>query len=568
MAKLIIIIDLHCDASMPSGAEEFGGGNMYSRNLLKCLQQLNIQFIYITRKKFPFLESKINLENNSLFFRIDLGDFSYNDKDILQEYQETAYEKIKEIIETYALGFQLVFHSFYWQSGLIANRLSSLYQTYFVHSVLSNAERKKLQGAVSDIAPERLDSEHAIFNAAKYIICSSKSEYRDMLELYNQPEEKIFVTGRWIAQSYLAPAYYPNGHVRMHPLSAHFPVHYIECSEDKCVCRNNAYWNTKGFIYFGRIHPNKGLPQIIAAWLELYQTYKSQMPALWIVGGTPQQILRFREKYMKPYTLLDFAEAEGKLIWWGTLPSEGISTLLLKCHAVIMHSKYEAGGIIVMEAMSQGIPVIATPFGFAKDFIEEGINGYLVPFDDTSALTEKMQYFIKQPYLGNYLGRNARQKSQEVLVNWDFLQLHLKLYEIESPTNLILKQKISDSKVYKNSVDIYPYCFELPDPAYIKHIASQKLGKMILKVTKTENDREYVEWVIETTNGFSYFYYFYPMLNVESMYDGRKPYVFDSCYRIRGMLSSLSRNDIRYADETNGHLLLDEKLEVLYESTN
>ena len=34
MRQLIVIIDLHCDATMPSGAQEFGGGNTYARNLL------------------------------------------------------------------------------------------------------------------------------------------------------------------------------------------------------------------------------------------------------------------------------------------------------------------------------------------------------------------------------------------------------------------------------------------------------------------------------------------------------------------------------------------------------
>ena len=59
----LVIIDLHCDPTIPAGANEAGGGNVYMRQLLKGLEHSGIQAIYITRKKYPTLESRTILPN-------------------------------------------------------------------------------------------------------------------------------------------------------------------------------------------------------------------------------------------------------------------------------------------------------------------------------------------------------------------------------------------------------------------------------------------------------------------------------------------------------------------------
>lgn len=562
MNKLIVLIDLHCDASMPSGAEEFGGGNMYARNLIRCLQKADIQFIYITRRKFDFLEEEIQLQNSSFFYRINLGDFSYNDKDLLQNYLGVAIEKITQILKIYANDFEFIFHSFYWQSGLIAKYFARKYHSYFVHSVLSNAERKKLQGAVSDIAEGRIETEHDIFENAKYIICSSKSEYKDLCTLYNINPEKLFVTGRWIAETYRSPSYLSNGATATQPLCQNFPIHYIEAANDCSQFETDSFWEGNSFVFFGRIHENKGLPQIIKAWLDLYQRNESVTPALWIAGGTPQQISRFHSKFLTNLLFLEKAEKQGKIIWWGTLPPEGISTLLLKSKAAIMHSKYEAGGIIVMEAMSQGIPVIATPFGFANDYIVDGENGYLIDFNDIHALTQRMQYFINQPYLSNYLGRKARQISSEIINDWDFLDMHLALYEISKPHNNTKQVLKVPEIIAPGSIDVFPYCYEEPSENFIQYVCSKVLLQKHISILRTiDNHLMCIKWIITTLDATFFFYYFYPVINHNSIFASEKPYVYDSPQRVQQYITCLPENTVFFKDNEKGYLLTTNELE-------
>jgi len=95
MKKMIVIIDLHCDASMPPGAMEFGGGNKYSRNLISILLSENIPFLYFTHKKLPQLEEVLQLAPNAFFYRIELGDLGISDKDLLQNYKDEVINYIK-----------------------------------------------------------------------------------------------------------------------------------------------------------------------------------------------------------------------------------------------------------------------------------------------------------------------------------------------------------------------------------------------------------------------------------------------------------------------------------------
>ena len=564
MKKLVVLIDLHCDASMPSGSEEFGGGNMYTRNLIKGLLRTKISFIYITRKKFNYLESKIPLSENATFYRIDLGNFSYNDKDLLQDYTDIANEKINSILSEYKSNYEFVFHSFYWQSGIVALHLASVYGTYYVHSVLSNSERKAIQGATKDIAQGRIEWEHRVFENAKYIICSSNSEFNDLKSLYHISEEKLFVTGRWIAEIYCNPVYLANGNVRTQMLTPQFTCHYLSGNFDKNIIYNPEFWSSKSFIYFGRIHENKGIIQIIQAWSQLYQIYSDEMPALWIIGGNPNQIAEFKEKNQITTQVIEQAEHNGKIIWWGTLTPDGISTLMLKSLAVIMHSKYEAGGITVMEAMCQGVPVIATPFGFAKDYIADGENGFIVEFNDINALVRSMQYFIKQPFLSNYMGRKARYTMCNVLNNWEFLSCHLKLYEINLDNIDEHKQSITYEPVYKNSVDAFPYCLNIPDESFIRHLVQIKMGEPIITIKQNENtENTYIEWLVQTSGNSYYFYYLYPLLNEKSIATGKKPYVFSSFSRTSMFEDNISDNEtLLYINKDNGFILTLNKQEI------
>ena len=189
--------------------------------------------------------------------------------------------------------------------------------------------------------------------------------------------------------------------------------------------QNKTWWWPRAFVFVGRISPNKGVPQIIEAWRGLTEVI--DCPPLWLVGGEPPEIQEMRE-YIGA-DRLSTLESSGKLVWWGYLDGAGISAVLTRAIALVTHSRYEPGGRVILEAMSEGVPVIATPHGFARDLVRDWYTGFLVPFNDIDRLRRCMAYFLHQPLLRSVLGERARLDATQALDEWSFSRTHFAVYD-------------------------------------------------------------------------------------------------------------------------------------------
>ncbi|RGG70449.1 glycosyltransferase [Ruminococcus sp. AF17-24] len=421
----ILFIDLHCDATMPSGANEFGGGNTYSRGLLKgIIRNENLFCVYVTRKKYDFFSNNEKISDNCFIERLKLGD-SADDKDTLQNYIDKATDKIRVIIDKYNLH-NFIIHSSYWQSGIIALKLSKEYGTYYIHTIQSNGKKKKLVNSKQIDLDKRIASEELVFKNAKYLICSSIAEQEEIHNLYNIDYDRLILTGLPIAQEFSNPSHDKYGNVSTYSISqinvnSYLPLGYsANCLE--------TWWINGPFLYYGRLHIDKGILEIIRAWSQLFEIYGDKTPPLWIAGGTPKQIAYFRETLFEMGVHIDDFENNNKIIWWGTLSPSELSCLLIKSMVLVTHSKYESGGLMIIEALATSTAVIATPFGYAKNYIYDWFNGFVVDHGNIELLKMRMSHFIENPYLSDLLSKNAKLTYDEIANSIDFLKIHFELY--------------------------------------------------------------------------------------------------------------------------------------------
>lgn len=564
MKKYIVIIDLHCDPTIPSGAGDIGGGNTYSRSLLHELQKNNVPHIYITRKKYPHLEEYIHMTPCSEFYRIDLGDWGPIDKDILQNYHLQSEEKINNILSNYK-NDQFIFHSSYWQSGMLAYSLSEKYHTFYVHTILSNAKKKQLIGAVDDIAKQRIEEEEKIFSHAKYLICSSLSEINEMQNLYAIPLEKLIMAGLKVDSHYLFPAYNARGEIHINTLGINAVEHqYLSYFTESNENDNYLWWNEKNFIYFGRIHKNKGIKEIIIAWSQAYQLIGISMPNLWIVGGAPTQIEHFRNEIKEDIPLLESYEKQHKIIWWGTLPPEGISTLLLKSSVLITHSKYEAGGLVLLEALNQGIPVIATPNGYGKDYLKDWYNGFVVPYNDIASLRQKLIFFCSQPFLSDYMGRNAKHSATMIEQSYNFFHSHMFAYGLDDKCNHVLPTHDNIDwyqEIRRQPMDSYPFLTNFPSIKDIIQIIKSCTQCTVLKIVEVDEDiLDYKLWEITTNYGNYLFAYYYDIINTTNIWNpySTEEYVLTKAKRVNtvvDLFAEMKNPSVVYKNTAYGYVI-------------
>lgn len=456
MKEYVLLITLHADPAMPPGYHEWGGTHTYMKELLDEYGRMNIPCILITRKSMPQLPSVEQINGCCTIFRLLSGEIGPMDKTKLKYYHDEHLKQIREIIaQQNALPF--VIHSVYWNSGRIALALNEELHIPFVHSIISNSRGRVRRGAQEPV-PDRADYEQAIYDKASRLICVSEDESNDLQQLYHVSREKIVVAGQYIHPSFLFPAHDRNGFPR---LKSHIDAArreeiadiYNDCNTIAC---EDHFWVYKAFTYMGRMDMTKGLDHIFAAWHCLFKRYGEMCPPLWMAGGSLKEIQAVREQVKQFIPDLDGLEQRGKLVWWGCLDSEGLSTILLKTAALITHSLYEPGGRVAIEAMSEGVPVLATPNGFAKDSIRNWREGFLVKYGDVDGLAHRMEHFVRQPYLSNALGLSARQTAIEVIRQWNFIGNHLSCYTREGHEQ-ILPQNMDLDHFSRRKIDLFPY---------------------------------------------------------------------------------------------------------------
>lgn len=436
MNNNLLIITLHADPSMPPGVGEWGGTHTYMSELLSELNGNNFNIMLVTRKVYESQNDIEYVNSCCRIVRLKIGEFGIFDKRELIHYYDSIKEQIMEEINKNKFTVDII-HSVYWNSGHVAMELSNILGVPYVHSVISNAKGRNLRGA-KGTAKSREETESQVYGHAQFIICVSESEKNDISQLYKIDPDKILVAGQYVHHSFLYPAHDEYGRPRARQLLNST----TECTYcQPLILKNNTnsvqWWINKSFTYAGRISLDKGLDKIVQAWFLLFSKYQKICPPLWLIGGSPSEINQIRGELGIDIKSLTNAEQEGKIVWWGYLDEPGISAVYLRTLVLITHSLYEPGGRVAVEAMCEGLPVIATDNGFAGDCIVNWVNGFLIEYGDIEQLSYRMEHFIKQPYLSNILGTAAKEIGKDIIIKWSFRDKHIIAYKSALKKSLI-----------------------------------------------------------------------------------------------------------------------------------
>lgn len=135
------------------------------------------------------------------------------------------------------------------------------------------------------------------------------------------------------------------------------------------------------FYYVGRICYVKGIHIL----LEAFNAVDNPDIELHLIGGAGN---KFEAKYLSNLHS-KFAD-DKRIIWHGKVSPETIYDHTRNYHVSISSSYMEAFGLNIAEALALGKPVLSTRCGGGEMQIKDGVNGWLVPINDSKALTEKI----------------------------------------------------------------------------------------------------------------------------------------------------------------------------------
>jgi glycogen synthase len=152
-------------------------------------------------------------------------------------------------------------------------------------------------------------------------------------------------------------------------------------------------------LFVGRLASNKGLLDLLEAFVPLARADpRAQLVLVGDDGGMAGAVdARLRSLGL-----------DGRVRRVGHLSDEALATAYRSARALVLPSEYEAFGLVLVEAMAQGTPVVATRVGGIPEIVEDGRTGLLVPPHQPPALGEALLRIWRDDELRRRLGEAGR----------------------------------------------------------------------------------------------------------------------------------------------------------------
>ncbi|MBV9926104.1 MAG: glycosyltransferase family 4 protein [Acidobacteria bacterium] len=154
------------------------------------------------------------------------------------------------------------------------------------------------------------------------------------------------------------------------------------------------------FLFLGAISALKGVPLLQNVWESL--SFKDA--ELWVVGP-----INARTKSL-------LKEAPGMRLM-GKQPHNLIPEMIRQCDVLVFPSYSEGFGLVILEALASGLPVISTENTGAPDIIQSGIEGFITPIGDEDALGGAMKFFVNNQNQLKMMSEAARGRAEQF--SWD-----------------------------------------------------------------------------------------------------------------------------------------------------
>jgi glycosyltransferase involved in cell wall biosynthesis len=177
-------------------------------------------------------------------------------------------------------------------------------------------------------------------------------------------------------------------------------------------------------ICVGSIMPRKGLHYL----LEAYKQLNLRDAELVLIGGLTEESAVLLAPYFGLFKHLPSLH-QPELVEW-----------IQRADVFVLPSLLDSFGLVVLEAMACGTPVIVSEHTGAKDVVRDGVDGFIVPIRQVQALKEKILFFYENRDALEAFGRSARE--QAALYTWERYRQHV----VEALTELVGNGRLSQAE--------------------------------------------------------------------------------------------------------------------------
>ena len=384
----IAMLSYHTCPLATLGGKDTGGMNVYVRDLTRELGRMGIHVDVFTRSQdehVPHVVHELGFGNRVV--HVPSGPETPKAKSELANYIPDFVEGIKQFAIEKGIHYDVI-HSHYWMSGLAAEALSDAWGgTPIVHMFHTLGEMKnRVARSESERAGvDRLKGERQVLRRADRIIAATIAEITQLRFLYRAESRKLVIVPPGVDTSHF------------YPIPADEAKQYLGLKPENRMV-----------LFVGRIEPLKGLDTLIQAMscLDLQEIHRPVHLA--IIGGEPDVIPEdMTEEMTRLQKLCDDLCMGGMVVFLGKRGQDTLPYYYSAAEVVVMPSLYESFGMVALEAMACGTPVIASEVGGLGYLVQNDVTGYTIPDSDPAELCEKLASLLGDANLRESMGQRA-----------------------------------------------------------------------------------------------------------------------------------------------------------------
>jgi D-inositol-3-phosphate glycosyltransferase len=380
------------------GGKDTGGMNVYVRDLTTELGRVGIHVDVFTRSEdehVPHIVHELGFGNRVV--HVPAGPEVPLPKQQLMEFVPRFVEGISQFAAEKRLQYDII-HSHYWLSGLAAEDLSQRWGGTPVIQMFHTLGEMKNRVARSEAereSPERIAVEKQLVQRADRIIVSTLAEQTQLRFLYQADDRKLetIPPGVDLRHFYPIPADEAKLFVGLKP-------------DDRMV------------LFVGRIEPLKGVETLIRAMARMQTSAEHRPVHLAIIGGEPDASPdEITAEMRRLQQLCDELGVDQSVVFLGKRRQDTLQYYYSAAEVVVMPSHYESFGMVALEAMASGTPVIASDVGGLGFLVQDGETGFTVPDGDVELLLERLNQLLGDRQLRKRMGAAAVAHAQGY--SWD-----------------------------------------------------------------------------------------------------------------------------------------------------
>ncbi len=359
----LAMLSVHSSPMGNIGARDTGGMSIYVRDVARELGKMGLLVDIYTRVSDHNHEHVVDLGENVRLIHLRAGEKAI-DKLAVYPHLPTFAGNLDNFRRENSLRYDLVF-SHYWLSGWVGNCLQRCWQVPHLIMFHTMGAVKNTLGIGEREPALRITTERELAQNSQGIIAATEKERADIVRHYGAVPGKIRVIPCGVDLTLFQP---------------------LDRSQAK---RQAGLAGERVVLFVGRIEPLKGLDRLIMAMTCLPH---QRRPKLVIIGGdehSQQEVERLRRLSAE----LEIADS---VIFRGRIKHEELPRFYCAADVCVVPSYYESFGLVALESLACGTPVVATDVGNLRNIIRQGETGYVVANNDPRLLADGISLLLSK----------------------------------------------------------------------------------------------------------------------------------------------------------------------------